>query len=132
MVWKLPAGEGTQDALLDVAEDVGARRTGHELRSRCLENREQLLARRRGLAVRACEVRLRGVSPVAVRPNDDIGDDRVALLGRAAPGHSDGAADLRSVGAGEEIADEFDWATRCDLGGRLRSREELDLLHSGP
>src|SRR5262245_42557513 len=117
VVWELPSGEGFQDARLDVAEDVGASRARHELGSRCLENREQLPARGRGLAVRACDVRLRGVPPVAVRPNADICADRVALLGLPASGDADRAADLRSVRAGKQIADELDRATRCDLGG---------------
>src|SRR4029453_3381359 len=52
VVRKLPAREGREDALLQVAEEVRALRTRHELGAGSVEDREQLRAHSLDLVVR--------------------------------------------------------------------------------
>ena len=82
---QLTARQRGDDAGVDVREQLGAGRARHELRPCLVEDVEQDRAGRLRVGVRAGDVRLGGVAPVAAGTHDDVGDHGVALLHGAPP-----------------------------------------------
>ena len=94
---------------------------------RCSRISSSFGARLLDLGVRAADVRLRAVAPVAVRPDDDVRDQRVARLDPAVGRDPDRAAHLAGVRTREHVGEELDRLAVRDLRRRQSRREDASI-----